>query len=174
MKFKSLFVLSALALPVFPSCNPQKKLAKKRHAYMEQTYVDIKKAVVEADVSILNDTLKVLFPDNLLFPKGSATINATTYPIMERFANALLIHNKTSVLVNGHTDNTGSNEVNEKLSSDRADSAGAALVHYNVPASRLAYWGFGSRKPIADNNTEEGRAKNRRVEFIILYSVYSK
>jgi outer membrane protein OmpA-like peptidoglycan-associated protein len=156
------------------SCNPQKKLARQKHEYMESTYVDIKKAVVEADVTILNDTLKVLFPENLLFQKGGATIFDTTYPIMERFAGALLVHNKTAVLINGHTDNTGSDELNEKLSKDRADAAAKVLAHFKVPENRLSEWGFGSRRPIAENNTEAGRTKNRRVEFIILYKVEEK
>ena len=172
MQVKNLFVFSALmtTLLIF-SCNPQKKLARQKHEYMESTYADVKKTVTEAEVTILNDTLKVLFPENLLFKRGGADINESTYPIMQRFASALLLHNKTNVLINGHTDSTGNADINQKLSQARADSAATVLELYKIPSSRLSEWGFGSRQPIADNNTEEGRAKNRRVEFIILYKV---
>lgn len=172
MQLKSLFTyISLFGAVLIASCNPQKRLARQKHTYMENTYKDVKKSVTEAEVSILNDTLKVLFPENLLFKKGGADINEATYPVMQRFANALLAHRRTDVLVNGHTDNTGSDEVNQRLSRARADSAASALIFYKVPASRLSQWGFGSRQPIADNGTEEGRTKNRRVEFIILYKV---
>jgi len=164
-------VMGVLALTLLAACNPQRRLARKQHKYMERAYLEIKNDVKEAEVSILNDTLKVLFPENLLFEKGKAGIALSTYPIMERFAKALLLYNNTHVLVNGHTDNTGSDEINNALSRQRADSAGALLIYYKVPQQRLQFWGMGSRHPIADNNTDTGRSRNRRVEFIILYKV---
>src|ERR1700748_3661390 len=98
MQLKSLFICIASFMTVlFVSCNPQKRLARQKHAYMESTYADVKKTVTEAEVSILNDTLKVLFPENLLFKKGGANINVETYPVIQRFANALLAHSKTNV-----------------------------------------------------------------------------
>lgn len=164
----------ATLMPIFLllySCNSQQRLAKKKHQYMEQIYVDVKSAINQAEVTIINDSLKVLFPSNLLFETNGANINTQTYPVMERFANVLIKYTQTDVLVNGYTDNTGTYEVNKILSKERADSASALLIHYKVPASRLSFWGHGSNNAIGDNNTEEGRARNRRVEFIILYKV---
>lgn len=170
MKLKYLFLGLVPAVFLLFSCKSQQRMAAiKQHKYMEDTYAEIKKTVSEAEVTILNDTLKVLFPENLLFKNGSANISETTYPIMQRFANALMVYSKTHILVNGHTDNTGEKELNDALSKSRADSAAAVLILYKVPVSRLEFWGFGSRQPIADNSTAEGRTKNRRVEFIILY-----
>ena len=68
--------------------------------------------------------------------------------------------------VQGHCDATGSDAVNDPLSQKRAEAIVAALVKNGIPADRLTAVGKGSHSPIADNGTEEGRAKNRRVEFV--------
>jgi outer membrane protein OmpA-like peptidoglycan-associated protein len=167
---KLLIFLIFPLLAAFYSCNPQKRLAKKKHAYMESAYKSFKDEVPEAEVTILNDTVKVLFPEHLLFQKNSAEINKEVYPLMQRFANALNVHFKTSILINGYTDNTGTEELNKKLSSQRADSANKVLQQYKVSATRMMQWGMGPSNPIADNSTEEGQRKNRRVEFVMLYS----
>lgn len=166
-KFLLLWVLPFLA--VLYSCNPQKKMAKKKHTYMEATYKTLKEAVNEAEVTILNDTVKVLFPEHLLFQKNSAEINDNTASLMQRFAKALNMYPQTSILVNGYTDVTGGDDINAKLSQHRADSAKSRLQTFSVEKDRMFTWGLGSANPIADNNTESGRRRNRRVEFIILY-----
>lgn len=167
-----LWVLPLLA--VLYSCNPQKKMAKKQHAYMEAAYASLKEAVNEAEVTILNDTVKVLFPEHLLFQKNSAEINEATSPLMQRFAKALNQYGKTSILINGYTDVTGGEDINGKLSQNRADSARGMLKNFAVENTRMYTWGLGSANPIGDNNTEVGRRRNRRVEFIILYSYNPK
>jgi outer membrane protein OmpA-like peptidoglycan-associated protein len=167
-KLLLLWVLPLLA--VLYSCNSQKKMAKKKHTYMESAYTALKDAVNEAEVTILNDTVKVLFPEHLLFQKNSADINEATMPLMKRFANALNLYPKTSILINGYTDKTGSEEINNKLSQNRADAAKSLLQTCTVDKDRMLTWGLGATNPLADNDTESGRRKNRRVEFIILYS----
>jgi outer membrane protein OmpA-like peptidoglycan-associated protein len=157
-------------LAVFFSCNSQKRLAQKKHTYMESAFNSFKGEMREAEVTMLNDTVKVLFPEHLLFQKNSSEVNKEVYPLMQRFANALNVHFKTSVLINGYTDNTGTEEINKKLSSQRADSASKILKLYKVSDQRIMQWGMGPSDPIADNSTEEGQRKNRRVEFIMLYS----
>jgi len=71
------------------------------------------------------------------------------------------------VTIDGHTDNTGSDEVNNPLSVQRAEGTKKYLVSKGVDAVRLMTKGFGSTQPVADNETEEGRAKNRRIEIKI-------
>ncbi|MFA6057136.1 MAG: OmpA family protein [Taibaiella sp.] len=167
---KLLIFLIIPLLAAFYSCNPQKRLAKKKHTYMESAYKAFKGEMPEAEVTILNDTVKVLFPEHLLFQRNSSEINKDVYPLMQRFANALNLHFRTSILINGYTDNTGTEELNKNLSSQRADSASTILKFYKVSGERMLQWGMGPSNPIADNSTEEGRRKNRRVEFIMLYS----
>ena len=69
--------------------------------------------------------------------------------------------------IGGHTDNTGTEEQNKKLSENRAKSVYDYLVKNGVAPERLSYKGYAATKPIADNNTPEGKAKNRRTEFIV-------
>jgi len=72
------------------------------------------------------------------------------------------------VQINGHTDNTGTETRNNQLSIDRAKSVAGYLISKGIDAKRLTWKGFGASKPIADNNTEEGKALNRRTEFVIM------
>jgi Outer membrane protein and related peptidoglycan-associated (lipo)proteins len=73
----------------------------------------------------------------------------------------------TNVSVEGHTDNTGEPAVNKKLSEDRAASVKAALIDKGVPADQVTSVGCGAEKPVASNDTEQGRLKNRRVEITL-------
>jgi len=151
------------------ACNPQKRLAKKKHTYMTAVYETLKADVSEAEVTMLKDSVKVLFPEHLLFQKSRSTVNPEVYPLMKRFAAALNVYGKTNILINGYTDISGSEELNRNLSAQRADSATAILNRYDVAQPRMMRWGMGASNPIGDNGTEEGRRRNRRVEFIILY-----
>ena len=145
---------------------------KNKSAYMQQTFETLKRDLPDATVTILDDTIKVLFPENVMFASNSAEINETFMPKMKTFAGILKRFNKTSILVNGYTDNTGSHEINAKLSNERAMNARNALIEYKVKPGRLYAWGHGPNNPIATNNTAEGKQKNRRVEFLVLYDVH--
>jgi len=73
------------------------------------------------------------------------------------------------VEIGGHTDSGGSEKVNQKISEKRAESAKKYIMDkFNVPGDRMAVKGYGSKKPIADNKTKEGRSRNRRVEFKVI------
>jgi len=73
------------------------------------------------------------------------------------------------VEIGGHTDSTGSDKVNQKISEKRALSAKKYIQDkFNIPDGRMTVKGYGSKKPIADNRTKEGRAKNRRAEFKVI------
>ena len=69
--------------------------------------------------------------------------------------------------IGGHTDNSGSEDLNKKLSENRAKSVYDYLISKGVSAERLSYKGYAATKPVADNNTEQGKAKNRRTEFLV-------
>lgn len=159
-----------VALVVLASCGTGRKIAKQKK-YINNTYEDLKETLNEAEVTILNDTIKVLFPEHLLFKKSSADLNDGVAPLMQRFANALIKYDKTDILINGYTDDTGGDELNRKLSQQRADNARTMLQADGVAAPRMMSWSLGSKNPIVENATDETRAKNRRVEFIILYTL---
>ncbi len=105
----------------------------------------------------------------LLFNTGSAEIKTESYPVLDA-VYTILKENPTYMLtVEGHTDNTGNEAKNLALSKSRAASAKKYLVDKGIDEKRIRSNGFGITKPIADNSTPEGRLKNRRVEFNIVF-----
>lgn len=164
--FKWLFILSSTLL-LFACASGKKHKSK----YMQSTFQDLKEQLKDAVITMENDSIKVTFSEHLMFATNSAVIEPAFIPHVVNFAKVLNKHHKTSVLVNGYTDNTGTREYNNKLSSDRANNARQALVDNKVDEKRVYAWGHGPNDPIASNDTPEGRQKNRRVEFVILYDV---
>lgn len=101
------------------------------------------------------------------FESNKSVIKKTSYPILDRIVRVMK-NNPTYILhIAGHTDNIGKPEKNLELSQDRAAAVAQYLKSKGIRASRLRNTGFGEKKPVASNDTEEGRAKNRRVEFEI-------
>ena len=117
--------------------------------------------ITEADRKVVADAIT-----NLEFDLGKATIRAKSYTTLNRVA-ALLTEKNFSLKLAGHTDNTGSDQLNMRLSKDRTESVKAYLVSQGANASRIEAIGFGEGQPIATNNTLEGRQQNRRVEFTL-------
>ena len=102
---------------------------------------------------------------NLFFATGSNKLLAKSNPALNNVVKALNENPSYTVEISGHTDNTGSAEKNQKLSEARANAVKAYLVKKGVDESRINTTGYGAEKPIADNKTAAGRAKNRRVEM---------
>ena len=105
----------------------------------------------------------------LFFNTGSAVIKDESFVVLDRIVKLLNVNKKLKLDISGHTDNTGSENLNLELSKERAASAAKYIIGKGIDASRLTSNGFGDAKPVADNSTEEGRTKNRRVEFRIKY-----
>ncbi len=162
--------LAAISLLVFTSCASTKKLSQQQR-YMNDQYQELKASLNEADVTIIKDSIKVIFSNGVLFESGSDALRDDIKPAFQRFAKLLNKYDHTKIIVAGHTDNTGTADFNRELSERRARSAKQLLSSYQVQEDRMFTWGMGHREPLADNNTTEGRAKNRRVEFVILYNV---
>ena len=100
------------------------------------------------------------------FDTGKAMIKPESGPIIEQIASLLKDNEDLNLSVEGHTDNVGTPQSNKTLSEERAKAVVAAVVELGIDAGRLTAVGWGQEKPIADNRTEDGRAKNRRVEIV--------
>lgn len=105
--------------------------------------------------------------NNLYYNTNSADMKKESYIVLEEFATYLKENPGMTIEIQGHTDNVGSAAANEALSANRAYTVKAFLEEKGIDGKRISAKGFGPNKPIADNNTEEGKAKNRRTEFKI-------
>lgn len=103
------------------------------------------------------------------FESGKAIIKPTSYSILDQVAQVFIENPTYYAEVQGHTDNVGKPEMNKKLSQQRAEAVREYLIKKGVAAERLTAMGYGDERPIADNKTKAGKAKNRRVEFDIEY-----
>jgi len=116
----------------------------------------------------MGDNLTLSMPGNVTFAFDSAKLNPQFDPVLDKLAQTLTEYNQTVIQIAGHTDSIGTKAYNMNLSTQRADSVKAYLVGRGVPAARLVAIGAGPDYPIASNDTEQGRAQNRRVEITIV------
>lgn len=114
-----------------------------------------------------DNRLKLDIPSDISFDTNRADIKPNFRPILDKFAASLVENPSTFVTIVGHTDNTGSDSINDPLSVERAARTRDYLVTRGVAAARFTVEGRGSHEPIASNNSEAGRAKNRRVEIFV-------
>ncbi len=114
------------------------------------------------------DSAKVLSFDNIFFEFKSAAIKEESYKGLDEIASLMKQQEGAKFRIEGHTDYVGSSEYNQKLSEKRAESIKNYLISKGLNRLRFEAKGYGKDKPVADNETEEGRAKNRRVEFVVI------
>ncbi|WP_341685479.1 OmpA family protein [Limnohabitans sp.] len=114
-----------------------------------------------------DNQLKLSIPNDISFASGKSDIQARLKPILDQFAQGVNQQGSMEVKIVGHTDSTGSDAINNPLSMRRAESARDYLVSRGVASSRISTEGRGSREPIADNATEAGRARNRRIDIYL-------
>ena len=114
-----------------------------------------------------DNQLKLDIPSDISFAVGRSDIQSNFAPVLDRFAEGLRNNPNTDVRIIGHTDNTGSDAVNNPLSLERAASTRNYLTGRGVDGRRIAIEGMGERQPIATNDTAHGRSRNRRVEIYV-------
>ncbi len=114
-----------------------------------------------------DNRLKMEIPADVSFDTGRSDIKSNFRPILERFAQTLQDNPAATVSIVGHTDSTGGDAVNDPLSVDRAARTRDYLAQRGVSPNRVMIDGRGEREPIASNDTESGRARNRRVEIYV-------
>ncbi|KXV01455.1 flagellar motor protein MotB [Caballeronia megalochromosomata] len=122
---------------------------------------------VGIEVTQTKEGVQVRLPERVLFDFDKSTLRSDSGPVLQR-AFVLIKRSRKSVIVEGHTDNTGTHEYNQALSEDRAQTVANALEQRGVPSSRIATKGFAYDRPAASNDTPEGQAKNRRTEIVVV------
>ena len=106
--------------------------------------------------------------ERLLFDSGKSTIKVDSEEVFVTISNIILYKTTADILIEGHTDNIGSDRFNQNLSLARARAVKKVLMEKNVPSDRIKIIGYGKSKPKADNSTKDGRRLNRRTEIFLL------
>jgi outer membrane protein OmpA-like peptidoglycan-associated protein len=135
--------------------------------YMDNQETKMRERLQGSGVQVQRDgnNLNLIMPGNITFASNRSEIRADFYDVLGSVALVLKEYDKTNVRIGGHTDSTGSDSTNQKLSEDRANSVRVYLVNQQIRSSRLHAEGYGSHQPVDSNNTEQGRQANRRVEI---------
>jgi outer membrane protein OmpA-like peptidoglycan-associated protein len=111
--------------------------------------------------------LNAIFSNTITFSPNSAELTQILIAVLDQLTDTLKAYPNLKLRIEGHTDITGNPEINRQLSQDRAELVKRHLTNGGIESDRITAEGLGADKPIADNNTDEGRTKNRRVELII-------
>jgi len=114
-----------------------------------------------------DNQLKLNIPSDISFDTGQSTIKPNLRPVLDQFAQGLNAEPNAEIRIIGHTDSTGSDAINNPLSVNRAASARNYLTQRGVDGRRIRIDGRGSYEPVANNNSEAGRAQNRRIEIYL-------
>jgi len=134
---------------------------------MDKQAEEIKNKVPDAKVERVGEGIVVEFSSNVLFAFDKFDLSTEAMANLDKLVTVLNEYPDTNIELQGHTDSKGTEAYNQTLSEKRATSVSNYLVSKNISASRLVVKGFGELFPKYDNETDEGRAQNRRVEFLI-------
>ncbi|MEG8053500.1 OmpA family protein [Sphingomonas aerolata] len=139
-------------------------------AYMDKQERDLRARTAGTDVQVIRqgDDLVLNIPSGITFAYDSATVQPQFQRTLDQVADTLRQYNQTYIDVYGHTDPTGSDSYNQTLSQRRATSVADYLSSHGVQSARIGTRGYGESQPIASNDTDAGRAANRRVEVKIV------
>jgi chemotaxis protein MotB len=173
---------AGLALTLAGCVSQQKyEESQQKNAELEQEYQQLNEQMSaelgtkEMQISRLQNAIKVSINSQLLFPSGKWEMSQTAKQSIAKVAAILAPHQKTTIVVNGYTDNTpiGPGLMKEGVTSNlilsqrRADTVMQYMISQGVKPSLISAQGFGDADPVASNDTAEGRAKNRRVELTL-------
>ena len=135
---------------------------------MDKQANDIKNALPGAEVERVGEGIKITLSENMVnFAFNSAELTSSAKTNLDKLATVLINNPDTNINIYGHTDNKGTAQVNQKISENRANSVKNYLISKGIASSRMITMGRGFSEPIASNDTDAGRAQNRRVEFAI-------
>jgi outer membrane protein OmpA-like peptidoglycan-associated protein len=134
---------------------------------MDKQAADLQRDMANAKVERVGEGIKITFDSGILFDTNSATLRPASQADIDKMAAVLQKYPDTNVIVEGHTDSSGSDAINQPLSERRAQAVAAATTAKGVEASRVSTHGYGSSQPVGDNATAAGKQANRRVEVAI-------
>jgi outer membrane protein OmpA-like peptidoglycan-associated protein len=139
-------------------------------AYQDRQEAALRRDLAGSGVDVVRqgDNITLNMPGNITFAFDSANLQPQFQPVLNNVAQTLNEYNQTVIEVAGHTDSVGSDAYNQKLSVDRANSVAGYLSSRGVGMQRMIVTGAGETRPVASNDTEAGRAQNRRVEITIV------
>ncbi len=135
---------------------------------MDKQAEQIEQTVPGAEVERVGEGIIVNFNEKVLFGFDQATLNSNAYTSLDQLVNVLKEYNQTDLKIYGHTDSKGSENYNQSLSERRAQAVANYLASRGITRARILTYGYGESAPKCTNDTEEGRACNRRVEFAIV------
>ncbi len=135
--------------------------------YMDKQAAEVQRDIAGSKVERIGEGILITFDSKAMFDINEFSLKSTTRNDLNDLSTILNKYGDTEILVRGHTDNSGSETYNQKLSQDRATSVRNFLSQKGVTSSRMTLEGFGELQPIADNSTSSGRSQNRRVEIAI-------
>jgi outer membrane protein OmpA-like peptidoglycan-associated protein len=137
--------------------------------YMDQQEAKLRQQLAGTGVSVtrVGENIVLNMPGNITFQTGSSDLNDSFFKVLDSVGLVLKEYDKTLIVIAGHTDSVGSDASNQALSQRRAQAVGSYLASRAVNADRMVINGFGESRPIASNDTAEGRAQNRRVELTL-------
>lgn len=135
---------------------------------MDKQAEELERELEQAEVERVGEGIKVTFDSGLLFGFDQSKLSASSESDLDSLAKTLNKYPDTNIIIDGHTDDTGPDKYNMKLSMERAASVESYLKKKGVNGSRLATRGLGESSPKSDNTTETGRSENRRVEIGIV------
>lgn len=134
---------------------------------MDKQAEEIKKTVPDATVERVGEGIVVEFSNNVLFALNKSDLSSDAKLNLDKLVTVLNTYPDTNIEIQGHTDNSGADAYNQTLSEKRAGAVSAYLINKSILSPRITTKGFGETVPKYDNSTEDGRAQNRRVEFLI-------
>ncbi|GAB3642469.1 hypothetical protein GCM10027423_31050 [Spirosoma arcticum] len=134
---------------------------------MDKQAEEMRRELPTAQVERVGEGIKITFGSDILFDVDSYQLKSETKRQLTDFAKTLNKYEDTDIRIEGHADATGSDAHNQKLSNRRADAVGEFLESQGVKSSRVDEMGYGEAQPVADNTTEAGRSKNRRVDVAV-------
>lgn len=139
-------------------------------SYMDRNEEELRRTLAGSGVSVTRrgDQIILNMPGQVTFDFDSAALNPEFFEVLDSVALVLEEFDRTVLVIDGHTDSTGSRSYNLRLSEQRADTVGRYLISRGVNPVRIATYGYGPDHPVAGNDTPEGRAMNRRVELTLM------